>query len=723
MPEVFSREEKMKYPSSRTIAILFALLLIPAASAQSDGGSAPDRPRKSKSILGKTEDIAKESLNLPGKIVKGVLDFTLKPIVVTPWGAAERSFDVSKNVSVISRNDIENSSAENLPELLGRQTGITTSQLLGNVKSSAVDIRGFGETSLTNVLVLIDGRRTNQIDLSGVDWAQLCLDAIESVEIVRGASTVLYGDNATGGVINIITRKGESKKPTVKAGGEISSYVTHAEYGTFQGRHDIADYFFSYRHQGSNGYRQNNRLKLNNWFGRVTLRPVDGLDLGASAGYHKDEYGMPGALYQRDIDSGVGRRGTNNPEDKAGTEDIYVTGEPRVSKDLGDHRITASVHGTYRQRKTDSRNFFFDPFFIFIGRTRHKIDSGDIRPRLEVESRLFDGLAENTLLLGTDHFMAIDNLRSGNLIDDHIDIAKRTCAIYAHDNIELGERFLLNGGYRYEWFKYKFEQKGQVTNNDGIKTNEWAYEAGAGYKYNPDSQVYVNFSRSYRFPATEEYYQSVTEFFGMLFGGLNAGIRQQTARNLEVGIKDNSLKWLTVNADMFLIYTEDEIYLEPLTYTNRNYDGKTVRRGFDIEAKASLCDKRLLPYVNYTHQKAQFHGGRFDNNDIPFVPQNMFGGGVALEPVKNLVCDVNFNHTGSRYFISDQRNRAQQLNSYTTVNTKVSYKWRGLEVYGSVNNLFNRKYYPYGVTNARATAVTFYPAPGRTFTVGGSLEF
>jgi iron complex outermembrane receptor protein len=709
----------MKYTKFQAAIIMIAILLIPATDAISN-----QEPAKNESLLEKTETLAKDTLNLPGKIVKGVLDFTLKPIVVTPWGTGKEAHNVSKNISVISRKEIENSNAKSLPELLSYQTGIAKTQLLGNPKGATIDIRGFGETSATNVLVLIDGRRTNQIDLSGVDWTQLDINAIESVEIVRGASTVLYGDNASGGVINIITRKGQTEKPVVKIGSEIGSYVRHAEYGTFEGYHDIADYFFSYRHESSNGYRENNRLKFNNWFGRVTLHPVDGLEFGTSVGYHKDEYGMPGALYQVDIDSLVGRRGTNSPDDNAKTEDIFVTIEPSFEQNIGGNQLTASLHGTYRHRETDALSFSFAPpwFFLYIARARHDIDSGDIRPKFEVDSVLFDGAVDNTLILGTDHFLAQDNIRSGNMIDDDVDITKRTCALYIHDNIEIADRFLLNAGYRYEWLRYKFSQKGQVTNNDGIKSNEWAYEVGGGYKYNPSSQVYINFSRSYRYPTTEEYYQTVSESFGMIFGGLNTAIRQQTARNLEVGIKDNSLEWLSVNADLFFIYTEDEIFLEPLTYTNRNYDGKTVRKGVDLEAKANLWNRRVVPYVNYTHQKARFHGGMFDNNYIPFVPQNIFGCGVTVRPIENLTCNVNLSHVGSRFFISDQRNLAQQLNSYTTVDTKVSYRWKNVEIFGGINNLFNRKYSDYGVTNARATAVTFYPSPARTFAVGGTIE-
>lgn len=687
--------------------------IVEAALAEKDKEASP---------LKKTEEITAEVLKVPLKLVEGVLGFALEPIVVTPWGSEEYIFNVSKNVSVITKEDIENSNAKTLPELMGYKTGIVVSEFLGNPKGVNVDIRGFGEASNTNLLVLIDGRRANQIDLSGVDWAQIDLNAVERIEIVRGASTVLYGDNATGGVINIITKKGYTEKPTAKLGGGLGSHNYHTEYGTFQGYHNIIDYFFSYNHKDEDGFRENNKYKSNDWFGRITFHPIEYFDFGTSVGYHRDKYGMPGALYQRDLDL-VGRRGTVNPDDKAKTEDIYLTGEPKVYMKLPNHKLTASVHGTYRRRESEGLNIFTSP--VFHGQTNHKINSGDIRPKLEVSSILWENRIDNNLVLGTDHFIAVDNIISGNLLTgrDDVDITKRTTALYIYDNIELFDRFLLNGGYRYEWLDYKFEQRGQATNNDRKGLNEWAFELGGGYKYNPFSQVYIDYSRSYRYPVSEEYYQSVTVFFGSTFGGLNPEIKQQVGHNLEVGIKDNSLKWLQLNADCFWIDTKREIYFDPTNFTNTNYAPRTKRRGFDIEARANLMDKRLVPYVNYTYQRARFDGGVYDNNDIPLVPINKFSAGITAIPITNLTWNVVLNYSGSRFFISDQRNQVQKLNSYATVDTRLSYKWKALTFHAGINNIFNRKYTDYGVTNSTGSAITYYPSQERRFEIGGTMEF
>lgn len=77
--------------------------------------------------------------------------------------------DVTRSITVVDQEDIKNSTARYVPELLKSKAGITVVNTTGNPKGMSVDIRGFGETSRQNVLVLVDGRRANQIDFTGAD--------------------------------------------------------------------------------------------------------------------------------------------------------------------------------------------------------------------------------------------------------------------------------------------------------------------------------------------------------------------------------------------------------------------------------------------------------------------------------------------------------------------------------------------------------------------------
>ncbi len=126
-------------------------------------------------------------------------EVTLEPVVVTGTRDVQEIRKIPADVTLITREEIQESNAKTVTDVLRDKADVVVRDLYGNGKSVSVDIRGFGETAPSNVLVLVDGRRVNAIDLSGVDWVQIPLDQVERIEIVRGAGSVLYGDNAVGG--------------------------------------------------------------------------------------------------------------------------------------------------------------------------------------------------------------------------------------------------------------------------------------------------------------------------------------------------------------------------------------------------------------------------------------------------------------------------------------------------------------------------------------------
>jgi iron complex outermembrane receptor protein len=659
----------------------------------------------------------------------------LEPIVVTPWRAEESLADISRNVSIITQEDIKNSSAQYLPELIQDKSGVVVSDYFGNPKNAVVDIRGFGESSVSNVLVLVDGRRTNQVDLSGTDWAQIDLNVIERVEIVRGPSTTLYGDNATGGVINIITKKGTTEKPKIKLAGELGSYQYRKGYINLSGMHTISgeffkgeeskpvylDYFFSYSSQDSTGYRANNDYWANDYFGRFDLYVSDLFQLNLSGGYHRDHYGMPGALYLTDIEE-IGRRGTIHPHDNGFTSDYFVTAEPKLSFLLVGNKIDMSIFSSFRQRRSKGLNIWTVGASEY--ETIHHITSYEIRPKFETDF-LWKWI-DNKFIFGVDYFHAKDDVLSGNRIDsqqDETDIYKETIGIYAHDNIKLSDKVLINSGVRVEWADYTFSQKRLIVNHDTKKLREAAFNFGAGYKYNDKSQFYIDISRSYRFPNTEEYYQNKYLYGVTEYGGLNTDLKHQQAINYEIGIKDVTFNCLQFNADVFLMDVKSEIYYDLSTYENSNYSPKTRHYGLETEARLNLLDGKLNPFFNWTLQESFFKGGTYTGNQVPFVPKNKISTGVTISPINGLNWTTGLNYIGSRFKISDQNNIASKLKDYAIFDTKLAYTHKYGNIWGAIKNVFDKKYYAYGVTNSTGSAETFYPAPERRFEAGMSVTF
>ena len=130
---------------------------------------------------------------------------TIEEIIVTGL-MPEPMHRLASSASLITAEDITRAGASNLPELLSQLANVTLKSYTGNAKSSSIDIRGSGATSVSNVLVLVDGVKMNASDLSGVDFSLINLQHIERIEVIRGGNSVRYGSGASHGIINIITR-------------------------------------------------------------------------------------------------------------------------------------------------------------------------------------------------------------------------------------------------------------------------------------------------------------------------------------------------------------------------------------------------------------------------------------------------------------------------------------------------------------------------------------
>ena len=479
------------------------------------------------------------------------------------------------------------------------------------------------------------------------------------------------------------------------------------------------------------GYRLNNDYEADDVYGSVTIKPVDYFDATFTGSYHRDWYGMPGALYRPNLISD-GREGSRFPDSKAKTEDYYFTVDPRIYGEVDDHEVVFSTLFSYRNRRALSRSVSFNVY-----ETNHHITSFDIRPKVEVNSDFFEGSMENKLVCGADYFHAKDLQLSGDtaFTMSQVDAEKDTLGIYLSDTFMWEKRFIVNCGIRGEWAEYAFDQNKPSASIDEKSLREMAYDAGLGFKYNERSQVYFSYAKAYRFPGTDEYFQAGYESLdwsswppaNRIFPAvLNIDLEQQTGNNFEIGLKDNSLDFLKLNAACFFIDNRNEIYLDPYTPENPENDQNenyhdTEHYGFEFESALDLLE-RITAFLNYTYQKSYFVGGKYNGKLFPLVPEHNMSAGIDIKPVEGLVISYSMNMQGIRHAANDLSNTVSRIESYVTHDISASYRYENIKVYGVVRNIFDEAYYSNQIKSWNGS-VALYPAEGVNFEFGITFEF
>jgi iron complex outermembrane receptor protein len=144
----------------------------------------------------------------------------IEQIIVSGVRSEQLALDSPAAVSVITREEIEKSGALTVAEVLRGRAGLQIRDTIGDGgRGVVVSMRGFGENAPNNTLVLVDGRRLNNPTLAGPDLNSVALKDIERIEILQGGAGVMFGDQAVGGVINVITRTPDKAALALEAGG------------------------------------------------------------------------------------------------------------------------------------------------------------------------------------------------------------------------------------------------------------------------------------------------------------------------------------------------------------------------------------------------------------------------------------------------------------------------------------------------------------------------
>jgi iron complex outermembrane recepter protein len=649
---------------------------------------------------------------------------------------AVRQFNgiVGASSTVITAQDIARSPALTIQEIIGQAPGVQLTTLYGGVNGAQtnVDVRGFGAFATANTLVLINGRRVNDVDLAGIDLSTIPRDSIERIEITRGNSgAVLYGDNAVGGVINIVTKTAVGAPPfSIRAEGGFGSF--NQSQGSVSATANQGAWSSSFFANGvnSDGYRTNNSLAQQNAFGEVRYTKSDFTAFFNVSGDNQ-QLGLPGG---RTVNPSAGinqlvtdRTGTSSPFDYANKQGTNAT--MGFTKTLW-NGAELIVDGGVREKKQQAD---FISSFSYVDTT---LDTWSFTPRLSIKNSIL-GLPSN-ILTGIDFYDAIyHSNRSeapGVAALDVYDLTQRTLGFYWQQTIGILATTDFSYGARI--------QQTSVTANDllnpaapgffgenqinPLSSTEWnhALHVGIEHRFNDVFSVFGRAASAFRTPNVDERVGASPIFDPTFTVALprSFDLKTQTSNDVEAGFRVKAGKF-EMQTSFYNMDLTNEIHFDPVNFIDYNLD-PTRRYGSETSATYRASDTLLLR-AGFAYTRAVFREGQFTGNDIPLVSRYTANAGVSWNIwQKYLVADATVRYWSSRRMDNDQPNVQPLIPANATVDFKLSGAYDRYFWSLSVNNVFNVLYYDYAIASAFTPgAFSAFPLPGRTFMLKAGATF
>ena len=651
---------------------------------------------------------------------------------------------VGASSTVITADEIAHSPSRTLQEIIAQTPGVQIQSLYGGVNGAktSIDLRGFGAFATANTLILLNGRRLNDIDMAQVDLSTIPLDSIERIEITKGNSgAVLYGDNAVGGVVNIVTKTGVGGPPVAIRGeagvGSFNQRMASVSAAVNSGPWSTSFYGNGFK---SDGYRDNNALDQRNGIGNLNYTTPDFKAFLTVTG-DDQRLGFPGG---RLVDPSIGlnelvtnRKGTGTPFDYGNQWGSSATAG--FTKTLM-NGVDLIVDGGYRQKDTQSGFFGTMPTISFASTYNDAaLKTWSITPRLSVKNSILG--VPSQILTGIDYYDATFNQERGafrGVAPDHIyDLSQRTLAGYWQHTLGLLPTTDFSYGARVQSTSLSardqydpnapscaafFNCGAQAFPLDTTETN-YALHVGLEHRLNNVFSVFGRAAHAFRTPDVDERV-STGPGFDAFFNPIpqTFKLKTQTSSDVEGGFRIKTDRFQT-QTSIYNMDLENEIHFDPVNFYNYNLD-PTRRYGAETSASVRATDTVLLR-GGMAYTRAVFREGPFAGSDVPLVSRYTANAGVTWNIWQNyLVFDATIRGWSSRIMDNDQANLQTRIPANATADLKLSGQYEHLFWSLSVNNLFNALYYDYAVASSfTAGRFSAYPLPGRTYMVKAGATF
>lgn len=626
----------------------------------------------------------------------------LGPIVITPSRTEQAQINSSATVYVLDADSIASSGADTTAELLRGIPGVQIDDLFGNGTEATISVRGFSSTANANTLVLVNGRRLNYGDTASPDIHHIFPKDIERIEVLVGSAGSLYGDQAVGGVVNIITKRPSANFHQVST--RVGSFdYRGVEFNSSMQLNETLAYRLSAGKFEADHYRDHNAEENTNFSGLLEYQD-DGHRLWAVVEEIDDDLELPGALLEDEFEDDPKQVNSGFANDFINEDtSVYRLGYERS---LGNHNF--SIDGTRRETDADVLQSFRNNPSPAEGFTKR--ENSSINPML---SGTLDGGYGIPYVVGIDLEEADYDLEIPNAFGvTTASNDQENESLYFQINPMLTEMLQFTFGMRRSSVENDMTDGFSFPNGIEVDDDITVNELGLAYFVDRQTRVSIRFDENFRFAKVNELAQAAP-------GEI---LDTQTGDSFEIGV-DLTRGNHQLIASIYRLDLEDEIEFDPnagLFGENVNLD-KTRRDGLTLSLYSQFSEKFGFK-TEIGIVDAQFRSGSFDGNDISGVSDSIakLRGDYRINDYYTTY--LEYNYSSPRYAQGDNGNEFGKLDSITVINAGISYQYMAWDVNFRVNNLADEEYAEFVTNNGFGAA--YQPSPERNFmlTAGYSFE-
>lgn len=669
-------------------------------------------------------------------------------MVVTAAPTTVSELDTPAAVSVVNGDEMRQAAPRvNLSESLGAVPGLQVQNRQNYAQDLQLSIRGFGSRSTYGVRglrIYVDGIPATMPDGQG-QTSNIDIGSVDTIEVLRGPFSALYG-NSSGGVINVTSQTG-TQPPTVEASSYYGSFGTwhygmKATGAVGDGSHagDV-DYTVSTNRFTTHGYRDHSGARKNLANARLGVRINDvskltlllnSVDIKANdaGGLTADEWrdnprqSLRGDQYNTRKNTRQTQAGLRYERQLSAQDDLSVmmyAGERETTQFQSIPRAP--------QLKPSHAGGVIDLTRHYQGIDTRLTHRGELLVPVTLTAGLdYENMSERRK--GYENFVMVNGApqygEQGALRRNERNLMWNVDP-YLQTQWQLTDKLSLDAGVRYSsvWFDSNdyYITPGNGDDSGDASYHKWLPAGSLKYALTDAWNVYLSAGRGFETPTINELsYRSDNQ------SGLNFGLKPSTNDTVEIGSKTRLGNGL-LTAALFQTNTDNEIVVDSSSGGRTSYKnaGKTRRQGMELGLDQQFGEswrlKAAWTWLDATYRTNVCDDASCNGNRIPGIARNMGYASFGYQPEQGWYAGSDIRYMSD--IMANDENTAKAP-SWTVVGLTTGYKWSygrmDMDLFGRVDNLFDREYVGSVIVN-ESNGRYYEPAPGRNYGIGLNLAW